>query len=628
MTHRYHLSFFALMFVTIGTMRAVPAGDEAVDHLATLRGEHPRLLFTALDQRRIEEQRKTDPLLARLIQQNQVNAIQMLDAPSIEYKIPDGKRLLAQSRQCIRRVMAMAMAHRLSGDTRFADAAIEEMLVAARFKDWNPSHFLDTAEMTTALAVGYDWLYDAIGPADRATIRAAIVRLGLDEGMKVYDSKGWWTRGDNNWNQVCNGGLILGALAIAEDEPKLARRVVSRALASIPRGVSVYAPSGAYPEGPGYWQYGTSYTCLTIRGLNTAVGGNFGIQDTPGLDRTGWYRIHTIGPTGQYFNYADGGAGSRLASAMFLLAEVYDEPAFAWWHRERLTAQFPPGVALAPRRLDRFFPLEIAWYDARGTTRDDGQIPLDAMFESRQDIVTVRSRWGDRDAVYVGFKGGDNRANHGHLDVGSFVLDADGVRWALDLGGDNYNLPGYFGRQRWRYHRLINHSHNTLVIDGQLQNRAAHCDVLAVTSTPSRASAIVDMTDAYKNQVASARRGIELLDRRALHVRDEIDGADGQIRWGMVSGAEISLSGRRATLRQNGKTLLAEILAPSDAQFEVVSNAPPTPAEKQNNDTRILAITLTATAERPLAISVLLQPTGGGRAPLKLEPRALDQWPN
>ena len=61
------------------------------------------------------------------------------------------------------------------------------MLVAAKFKDWNPSHFLDTAEMTTALAIGYDWLYAVIKPADRKTIRDAIVQLGLNEGKKVYE---------------------------------------------------------------------------------------------------------------------------------------------------------------------------------------------------------------------------------------------------------------------------------------------------------------------------------------------------------------------------------------------------------------------------------------------------------
>ena len=68
------------------------------------------------------------------------------------------------------------MAYRLSGDRKFADAAIREMLIPATFKDFS-SHFLVTAETTTALAIGYDWLYDEISPDDRKTIGEAIVRL-------------------------------------------------------------------------------------------------------------------------------------------------------------------------------------------------------------------------------------------------------------------------------------------------------------------------------------------------------------------------------------------------------------------------------------------------------------------
>ncbi len=423
----------ALILLTWGIWLSAASGQNETDPLATLRAGHPRLLFVKTEQQRIAEQAQADALLARLIEQNRVNAAEMLTGPTVRYEIPDGKRLLSQSRQCIRRVMAMAMAYRLSGDERFADAAVQEMLIAAKFKDWNPRHFLDTAEMTTALAIGYDWLFDAIEPGDRETIRTAIVELGLKEGQKVYESNGWWATGDNNWNQVCNGGMILGALAIADEEGELAGEIISRALKSIPHGVSVYEPSGAYPEGPSYWQYGTSYTCLTIKGLNTALGTDFGLQRTPGLSETGWFRIHTIGPTGLYFNYADCSGSARLASAMFLLADVYDQPDFARWHRERLAEQIPAETRLNARSLDRFFPLEIAWYDTQGQSPARFEAPLDAMFAGRQDIVTMRSRWNDPDAIYVGFKGGDNQTNHGHLDIGSFVLDAHGVRWRWTL---------------------------------------------------------------------------------------------------------------------------------------------------------------------------------------------------
>jgi hypothetical protein len=59
------------------------------------------------------------------------------------------------------------------------------MLTVANFPDWHPEHFLDTAELTTALAIGYDWLYDYLSPEDRSAIRRAIVDKGLRPGSRL-----------------------------------------------------------------------------------------------------------------------------------------------------------------------------------------------------------------------------------------------------------------------------------------------------------------------------------------------------------------------------------------------------------------------------------------------------------
>ncbi len=596
----------------------VVGGEAPAEPTATLRAGHPRLLFTEEDQARIEKLAKSDVLLARLIELNNVNAAGMLKSPPVKYEIPDGKRLLSQSRKCIERVATMAMAHRLTGEERFVEGAVKEMLIASKFKDWNPPHFLDTAEMTTALAIGYDWLYDEIDPADRQAIREAIVRLGLKPGMKCYGENKWWVVRDNNWNQVCNGGMILGALAIAEDEKQLADDTIRFALKSIPTGVDVYKPSGAYPEGPGYWQYGTSYTCLTTCGLRTALGHDFQISRTPGLSETGWFRIHTVGPFLQYFNYADSGSRYSPSSAMFELARLYDNPAFAWWHRHQLAKLVPSEGAMKPKGLGRFFALEIAWYDPRGEQPSEAELPCSAFFESAQDAVAMRSAWGDGDALYVGFKGGDNRASHGHLDIGSFVLDAQGVRWVLDLGSDNYNMPGYFGGKRWEYYRLINQSHNTLVIGDKIQNPRAKSQVVAFENDAKRTRAVIDMTEAYAGQVKSARRGIEMIEGRAVHVRDELTGLTEPVRWGIVTGAKIRLDGNKAVLTEDGKTLRAEIIEPSDAKFQIVATKPPTARERQNEGTQMLAVIIEGGASGNVALSVLLQPGGGGE-PVVLE---------
>ncbi|MCM8821879.1 MAG: heparinase II/III-family protein [Candidatus Omnitrophica bacterium] len=80
-------------------------------------------------------------------------------------------------------------------------------------------------------------------------------------------------------------------------------------------------------------------------------------------------------------------------------------------------------------------------------------MPCDRYFRNIE-VVTMRSDWEDRDAIFVGFKAGKNSFSHSHLDIGSFVMDALGHRWIIDLGYDNYNLLGYFGKERWNYYRL------------------------------------------------------------------------------------------------------------------------------------------------------------------------------
>ncbi len=111
------------------------------------------------------------------------------------------RQMLNASRTALGRITFLAALYRMDGDKRYADRARAEMLAAAGFDDWNPSHFLDVAEMTAAMAIGYDWLFDTLSPDDRATIRDAIIEKGLKPGMEACYSKG---------AVVDEGGLQLG----------------------------------------------------------------------------------------------------------------------------------------------------------------------------------------------------------------------------------------------------------------------------------------------------------------------------------------------------------------------------------------------------------------------------------
>jgi len=580
----------------------VPAESEI---LKTLRAEHPRLIATAEDTARIKRLIADDPRAAEIYQQVKRNADRYLTAQTVQYRII-GPRLLSESRKCLEHVYTLATAYRLEGDRRYLERAVKEMLTAASFKDWNPSHFLDTAEMTHALAIGYDWLYKDLDAQQRETIRRAIVEKGLREAEKVYRKQQWWSRTRHNWNQVCNGGITIGALAVAEDEPELARYIVHQAVQSVQLAMREFAPDGACVEGPGYWNYATSYNVYMLAALETALGTDFGLSGFPGFSVTGDFRIHFIGPTKQTFNFADAGSSAGRAAQMFWLARKFNQPLYAWHEREYIGGGSP---------------LHLWWFDGRGQPLGKSGFPTDRGFRYA-DVVFLRSAWDDPQAVFVGFKGGDNKVNHSHLELGTFVLDALGQRWAVDLGSDDYNMPAYFGNKRWTYYRLATIGQNTIVIDGQNQDPKAVAPVIAFASQPNRAHAVVDLSAAYAKQLSKALRGMALLDRKHVLVQDELEGITGkELWWQMHTRAKIELKGNQALLMQGKQQLWARILEPAEAVFAIESAAAPPP---QNPNTGVQKLVVKLPAKTPMRLAVLLSPD---RLPEKLpavEP--LSKW--
>jgi hypothetical protein len=208
----------------------IPAATNIFDHL---KQPHPRLLATADDFAQLKQRIAADPQLESWHAKLQAQAQEMLGQTPSRYEIPDGLRLLATSRRVVHRVYTLALLQRLDGDQRYAERAWQELDAAAKFKDWNPRHFLDTAEMTHAFAIGYDWLYDAWTPEQRTTLQQAMVEKGFQPALKLYRAHSGWTRAHHNWNQVCNGGMGMGALALADVEPQLAGEILHDASESI-----------------------------------------------------------------------------------------------------------------------------------------------------------------------------------------------------------------------------------------------------------------------------------------------------------------------------------------------------------------------------------------------------------
>ena len=592
----------------------------ATNILARLNPAHPRLLATTEDFAQLRKRVTSDSQLRSWHTSLQSQAQDILSAPPSRYEIPDGLRLLATSRRVVQRVYTLALLYQLDGEQQYVERAWQELAAAASFPDWNPRHFLDTAEMTHAFAIGYDWLYDAWTPEQRATLRQAMVEKGLKRALELYRAHRYWTQMRHNWNQVCNGGIGMGALALADVEPQLAGETLHDALESIQLAMAEFAPDGAWKEGPGYWDYATFYNVVFLAGLQTALGTDFGLSRTGAFEQTGLFPIYVTGPLGRTFNYADGGDHTILAPQMFWLARKFQQPVFAGFERR----------TTAPSALD------LLWYEPAGANPKAAGLPLDKYFRGAE-VAVLRSDWDNPQALFVGFKAGDNKANHSHLDLGSFVFDAAGARWAMELGADDYNLPGYFGGQRWDYYRLRAEGQNTLVIDpgqGPDQDPADNTRIIRFESRTARAFAIADLTPAYKKSARQVWRGIALLNHDRVLVQDEIQ-ADKPVElwWFMHTPASVKIEddGRAANLQQAGVQLRAEILSPADAKFQIMDAQPlptsPHPERQAKNERiRKLAIHLTGISHTRLAVLLVPKPpkTEGTGQALRLS--ALSKW--
>jgi hypothetical protein len=204
------------------------------------------------------------------------------------------------------------------------------------------------------------------------------------------------------------------------------------------------------------------------------------------------------------------------------------------------------------------------------------------------------------------------------------------------LGADDYNLPGYFGNQRFTYYRLRAEGQNTLVINpgtGPDQDPVAAARIVQFHSAPERVLAVADLTPAYQSAARKVWRGITLIDRRRVLVQDEIAASKpAEVWWFMHTPAntEIAEDGHSALLGQLGAQLRLTILSPAEAKFQLLDAQPlassPHP-ERQARNERIKKLGIHLTDQHDCRLAVLLTPltseTERAATP-KIIP--LDQW--
>ena len=488
-----------------------------------------------------------------------------------EKRVVIGFRLLAVSRNVLYRMTTLTLAWLLTERREFADRAILEMCNAADFVDWNAEeHFLDTAEMSLALSIGYDWMYDLLTDEQRKLISSAIIEKALKPSFTV--KKNWWIKCRMNWNQVCHAGLTAGALAVADLEPELAQRIIERALECVPNSITAsYYPNGAYSEGPAYWGYGTNYAIVLMALLHGAFGQDFGLSDMPGFSKNGDFITAAFAPDGNYYTYSDCGSTSDKAVyftgflPLIWLDHHFDRPDLFSRHVRKswkAVMKIREKDLQAPKdEYYRLNPLSMLYL--RDVPEVDKELESPFYSGDEADVPLVFYRAGRKDSdAFLGAKGGSPLDYHGHMDAGSFVYVAGRVRWVCDLGGENYhhiesaglNLWNYEqDNDRWKVFRLGASGHSVLRIDKKpllINGRATFTEV-------TKNHARLDMTSLYQGDAEKVTRTFEFNGNDSLVITDVLEGVrpGAAVNWQIITMRKAEVSGKTVTLSKGKKSL-------------------------------------------------------------------------
>lgn len=578
--------------------------------IQNLRPGHPRLVLLDEDLPRIRKFIADDPLGKAWFERVSNEAAAYLRRPVQTHRLPDGRRLLSISRDVMKRIYLWGFMYRLDKDPKWRDRAWEEMQAVVNFPDWNPSHYLDTAEMMHAVGVGYDWFYNDLTEAQRKTIREGLWQHGLRlsyasyMGLPAEGAQGW-RKVTNNWNFVCNGGTGMAAMAVLDEMPEKASKMLQLGFRYIQIPIEHFEPDGAWWEGIGYWGYSMTYFLTYLRGLETAFGTDFGFIEAlkgTGFSMAGDFPIYLSSPMGSIFNFADSGSGSGIYKhwAFFYLAERFRNPLYLDFQKQRATGDV----------------FDILYYEPFEAELKAHEVALDKYFR-KTEVATMRSSWTDRNALFAGVKCGKNGIAHAHQDLGSFIFYGLGEKWAIDMGTESQTYQSHKHHiPRSHFYRIREEGHNTLVFDPDekySQGGGAGSEIVRFETSPGDAFAIGDLSEAYRKHVKSARRGYRLFhQRRAFLVQDEFEAkVPSEVWWFSHAGPNIAIevdaSGRSAALKVNDKTCHVHLLAPAGAKFTAMDSRPlptsPDPEiQQQNLGYRKLGIHLKGVAKETIAV--------------------------
>ena len=545
---------------------------------------HPRLFFSKEDIDRVIQLNQNNDTLIRIgYQHNFKEANEVLKQPLLKYFLDDAKLRVPSVHKFAVQLPPLIMMYQLTGDTNYARRVINQFIQLSEFPDWGANrHFLDAGIGGFDFALAYDALYTFMNPGERKMMKDAVMKHVLIPGKQQLQKRIWWSTANHNWNGICNGGIIMAALAMYEDDPKEMSEIIALAINALPKYIQSFEPDGQSEEGLMYWGYGLMYTTIAMESMQRVLGSAFGLDQLAGFKKTGWFPAYVSGPVTSLSIGDDPVKNSRIRS-FFWFAKNNNDSALAKMQYELC------------KEANTMSWMDMLYYNP-GMVNSKSTSKIIALENHMHgiEVMSLRDGW-NKNALFVSMHGGKNFANHGHLDAGSFDIQAMGEVWAYgNLGSDNYTYPGYFSKTtfptytgidspqtvagRWHFYRLRAEGKNCLVFNPSSrpdQNEMGVATLINQQIGVNESSYTLDLSQCYYRDVSTYSRSIKLVKSNSLiTIKDVINSEKSNtIWWGMHTKATISIQagGQRAILEMNNKKMIATIKSPIYAKFQILN---------------------------------------------------------
>lgn len=549
----------AVLALDLPNKEALRAAYEA----SSVKGVHPRMYKTQEGFEEIIERSKTDPILKELLDTTK-NAADSILNYKFTYIQTSG---VGSYSDCEKLYIAWLM----TGDDKYATKAEELALLISNDDNWwEADYYLATSANMMICATVYDLFYDYLSDKSKDIIANAAIEKGIKAAQRAYAGKlSDWPQRKTNWNTVPNGGGMFAAATFLgegyDDEACL--DVLEKSFVSLSYCMHVYAPYGSAFESIGYFAYGTGYLVKADIALNSVFGTDFGISNYTGYNNAGYFVFNMQTVTDAWALHDDTlRSGVQNSFAIYFANKTHD-----------LTLQ-KMRLEQIEKKYKGLVHMEDVVYYMSEKMPDKVDAPLDVNY-SYSELAASRSDWGDT-PFYLGVHAGANNFEHGQEDLGNFIYEAFGLRFAHDVGRDDYGLAGYFnaGTLRENYYTSRAEGHNVYVINpdesaGQLYK--AKSEIVEQDKKSKGVIYTVDMTPAYYEQLVEAKRGYMLTnDRSVLVIQDEIVPLeeDDEYKWFWTTEAEIEIVDKKTIILTSGSTKKKVTLYfDSNVDFELTS---------------------------------------------------------